>query len=113
MLPEAESLLFDVLAAGRNAILFVNGLSFEEYKENVLVRAGVERMLFVVGEAIVQLRAKDHATFELLTDAENIIGFRNLLAHGYNRIDDSRLWLILKESLPATLSEIELLLGEI
>jgi uncharacterized protein with HEPN domain len=112
LLPEAESLLYDALAAARNAIDFAKGRTLEEYVADTLLRAAVERMMFILGEAISQLRTKDPSAFDQLTDASKIVGLRNLLAHGYNRVDDARLWRTLREALPVTVAEIERLLPD-
>ncbi len=107
---EGRNLLEDALDAGRLAVEFSAGLTFEQYLADPLRSAAIERKLFIVGEAISQLRSKDAEVYESLTNAWSIVGFRNLLAHGYNRIDDLQLWRVLTDALPATLLEIRSLL---
>jgi uncharacterized protein YutE (UPF0331/DUF86 family) len=42
------------------------------------------------GEALTQLKKRDPATAERITDHRKIISFRNVLIHGYAQIDRSR-----------------------
>ena len=110
MQPDSAKLLFDAAEAARAVSQFVAGRTFEEYNQDLLLRSAVERQLFILGEAMTQLRQIDQQTFESVPDARRIVGFRNLLAHGYAQVDHARVWNIVQVDLAATLSEIEKLL---
>lgn len=43
-------------------------------------------------------------------DTRRIIDFRNLIIHGYDRIDYEVVWLIIQEKLPPLISRVEALL---
>jgi uncharacterized protein with HEPN domain len=112
MSPEAEKLLFDMAQAGRNVLQFVAGRTGDEYVQDLLLRSAVERQLFILGEALTQLRNADPATAAQVPGHRIIIGFRNLLAHAYAAVDDRRVWDIVENSLPATLAAVEALLPQ-
>ena len=72
----------------------------------------VERKLFVVGEAVSQLSNVYPDIAANLPETRQIIGFRNLLAHGYFALDHRRVYDIAQESLPPLLEAVELVIGE-
>ncbi|GIV02820.1 MAG: hypothetical protein KatS3mg015_1650 [Fimbriimonadales bacterium] len=109
---EAAKLLVDARNAGRAVLEFIEGKSLSDYRADLLLRSAVERQMFILGEALSQLRTRDPAVFERIPDARRIVGFRNLLAHGYGQVDDGRVWDIVENSLPQTLSCIEEMLNE-
>jgi len=70
----------------------------------------VERKLFVVGEAVSQLRFQFPDIASELPDVREIVGFRNLLAHGYFALDHRRVFDIAVSSVPVLLIEAKLLI---
>lgn len=62
----------------------------------------------IIGEALVRLERIDVDSLERnVPDYRKIIGFRNLVAHGYDIIDDQALWDLCKTHVPQLLSQIE------
>jgi len=59
-----------------------------------------------------RLDERDHATASRITDCRRIIGFRNVLIHGYSIVNHERVWRIVREDLPKLLAEVEALLAE-
>jgi len=104
---DAGKWLEDVVIEGRDALEFLEGKTEEDYLADKGLRAMVERKLFVVGEAITQLRAHDPEVATKLPETREIIGFRNLLAHGYFALDHRRVYDIAVSSLPVLLIEAE------
>jgi uncharacterized protein with HEPN domain len=82
-------------------------MSFEEYSGNSMVKAAVERKFLVIGEAMTKLKKEHPEILGKITDYEKIIGFRNVLVHGYDIIDDATVWSAIKDSLPTLQNEIE------
>ncbi|MFH1861832.1 MAG: HepT-like ribonuclease domain-containing protein [bacterium] len=102
-----KAFLFDIRQACEEIEDFTRGISLAEYSENPIVRAAVERKLMVIGEAMVRLRREHPEILDRITAYEQIIGLRNVLAHGYDIIEDSTVWSAVKDSLPILRSEIE------
>lgn len=100
---EARKLLIDAISAGRAVTQFVSGRNLDDYRADLLLRSAVERQLFVLGEALTQMRSVDPAAFESIPDARRIVGLRNVLAHGYSQIDDARIWDVVQSDLPGTI----------
>jgi uncharacterized protein with HEPN domain len=59
------------------------GKSYEEYLANKQLRYAVERCFEIAGEALTQLNKLDPSIAQQITDWRAIIGFRNVLIHGY------------------------------
>lgn len=102
--------LEDILTEGRDALEFLEGQSQENYLADKRLRAMVERKLFVVGEAMSQLRSHFPDVARELPDVREIVGFRNLLAHGYFALDHRRVYDIATASLPELLAEVKIAL---
>ena len=49
--------------------------------------------------------------FEKITQAPQIIGFRNRLIHGYDAVDHAIVWDVVKNKLPLLKAEVDSLLG--
>ena len=58
-----------------------------------------------------KLDERDHATAARITDFKRIIGFRNVLIHGYSIVNHERVWRIVEDDLPRLLAEVEALLA--
>jgi uncharacterized protein with HEPN domain len=80
--------------------------SLESYVANRLLRQAVERNFEIIGEAIRRLRDHTPEVARQLTDHTRIIGFRNLLIHGYDLVDDGLVWDTIQHHLPTLLSEV-------
>jgi len=106
---DANTYLHDVLEAGGCIREFTNGMSLEDYCKSELVRAAVERKFAIIGEALVRLREDYPALLERISDSEKIIGFRNVLVHGYDIIDDATVWSAIASNLPTLLEEVKTL----
>ncbi|WP_425411604.1 HepT-like ribonuclease domain-containing protein [Leucothrix mucor] len=85
---------------------FLNGKQWEDYVEDDLLRAGVERQFEIIGEALNQLSKIDPETVAQISDYKQIISFRNLLIHGYADIDDRLVWSIVQTKLPGLRLEV-------
>jgi uncharacterized protein with HEPN domain len=78
---------------------FVSGKTFADYSSNALLRSGVERQLTIVGEALNRLTKVEPIAASAITDARQIIAFRNILVHGYDIIRNEVVWGILENDL--------------
>jgi uncharacterized protein with HEPN domain len=107
--------LFDIKKACDEIGEFTRDMSCEEYSANSLVKAAVERKFLMIGEALRRLKRENPEILKMVTDHEKIIGFRNVLVHGYDVIDDatvwSAVWSAVQDSMPTLRQEVERLLG--
>jgi uncharacterized protein with HEPN domain len=106
---DAKVYLHDIQEAGGHIREFTKGMSIEDYCESELVKAAVERKFAIIGEALIRLREDYPALLERISDTEKIIGFRNVLVHGYDIIDDATVWSAIQSNLPTLLEEVRTL----
>jgi uncharacterized protein with HEPN domain len=110
MRPEALKYLYDMEQACKLLASFVVDKTFEEYTANALLRSGVERQLTIMGEALNRLMKIEPDLASAVTDARQIIAFRNILVHGYDIVRDDVVWGIIESDLLALTQEVDALL---
>lgn len=67
----------------------------------------LEREFEIIGEALYRIRNIAPDSFEQIPSGHRIIGMRNLLAHGYDRVDYEILWATATLELDSLLLAIE------
>lgn len=102
--------LFDIIDAGQRLDRFIAGKTWSDYQHDELLRAGVERQFEIIGEALNQLRRQSPDLSVGIREHEKIIGFRNILIHGYAVIEDDVVWSASTEKLPLLLQDVAALL---
>lgn len=110
MRPETAKLLWDAREACRLVLEFTAGRSYDDYEGSALLRSAVERQLEIVGEALRRLSRLDPVTAALVPDLEAVIGFRNVLAHGYDAVSDRVAWDVVRNDVPALATALASLL---
>jgi len=100
---DPDKWLEDILTAGNDALEFLDGKTQNDYVTNKALRAMVERKLYIVGEAVTQLKKEFPEVAQGLPDVRDIVRFRNFLAHGYFALDHRRVFDIATASLPSLL----------
>lgn len=108
---DRNAYLYDISQACRQIIEFTRGLSLEKYLTDNLIRAAVERKFVTIGEAMIRLKRENPEVIEQISDAYRVIGFRNVLVHGYDIVDDATVWSAITDNVPVLLREVEALLG--
>jgi len=83
---------------------------FEEYVTDIKTKRAVECDLEIIGEAANRI-LKNDKKFKL-NNAEQIIGTRNRIIHGYDKISDDLIWSIVINHLPKLKDEESVLLNE-
>ncbi len=101
----------DALRACRMIMEFTVGLNEDAYREDIKTKAAVERGFEILGEALNRVRRIDESLLDPLDDWQSIIGFRNIIAHGYDSLDDEIVWDTIQKNIPALIVELETLLN--
>lgn len=108
---DSRAYLYDISEACKQIIEFTKGLSLENYRTDNLIRAAVERKFVTIGEAMMRLKREYPDLLDQISDAYRIIGFRNVLVHGYDIVDDATVWSAITDNVPVLLQEVEALSG--
>lgn len=103
--------LYDVLQAVNSIQSYTQVMTKESFLAGDMVQAAVERKFEIIGEALNRLSREDDATLAEIRDHQRIIGFRNILAHGYDVIDQTLVWDAIQNHLPILREDVERLLN--
>ena len=96
----------DILRSIQEVEAFCYGKTFYDFQEDRALQLVVERELEIIGEALARLR-RDHPNLaEQIRDVHKIVGLRNVLAHGYDILENEILWDIVENKLPILKADI-------
>ena len=103
---ESGKLREDILRSIQEVETFCNDKTFYDFQEDRALQLVVERELEIIGEALARLR-RDHPNLaEQIRDVHKIVGLRNVLAHGYDILENEILWDIVENKLPILKADI-------
>jgi uncharacterized protein with HEPN domain len=105
--------LYDMLSSCDFLITLTTGKTIEQYKQDRAFRSAVERELQIIGEALMQLDHHHHDIAVRIPDYLNIIGFRHVLVHGYDRLNPTTVWNAVETKLAPLKKVLETLLAEV
>ncbi len=98
---------YDAREAARAITRFAAGRSYEDYCRDEMLSSAIERKFEIIGEALARIRRKRPEDLRVIGDWPAIIGFRNILVHAYEHIEDSVVWGIVSGQLPRFLEQLE------
>ena len=107
-----KKLLYDINQAAGDIVRFTDGKTLDDYLDDLLLRRAVEREFEIVGGAATRLGRWDSATLERITAYQEVIGFRNLIAHEYDSVEDAQVWEIVERDIAVLHEETTALLAE-
>lgn len=109
MQPRALASLFD-LANACQEMLAITGSNPDQLLSDRVVALAVERLFLIMGEALIRVRDIDPSLLTTLSDWKAVIGLRNAIVHGYDKIDSTRLRDAIRDDVPILLAEVTMLL---
>lgn len=112
MQPKTPAHLWDALDAASKSLAAVTDLGREEYLNDWIRRAAVERQIEIIGEALNRVRRDDAATADRIPDIYAIIATRNVIIHRYADVDHERVWAMLSDDIPVLIATLSSLLDE-
>jgi uncharacterized protein with HEPN domain len=107
---QVKQRLLDALAASEAIPVFMGNTSLEEYKADYGRRLQIERLLEIVGEALNRTRLLDPGISVLIPEMTAIIGMRNRIIHGYDRVDDELVWTVARHNVVVLSEELRSLI---
>ena len=103
-----QKLLLDIKLSCDEIADFILGKSFEEFQENRMLQLAIEREFEIIGEALVRLARIEEDQLALkIPEYRKIIDFRNIIAHGYDIIDEAAMWDFAENRIPELLQKVE------
>ncbi|MCY4449803.1 MAG: DUF86 domain-containing protein [Chloroflexi bacterium] len=107
-----KKLLYDINQAAGQMSWFTEGKALDDYLDDLLLRSAVERQFEIIGEGVSRLGRQDRATLERIIGFQEIIRFRNLIAHEYDRLENAQVWEIVERDITVLYEETTALLAE-
>ena len=108
---EAQKYLSDIQAAAERVARFTHAKRFEDYLADEILKSAVERQFSIIGESLSRLLKDSPDVAAQIPDHAKIIGFRNILVHGYASVDDRLVWGVVENHLDPLRKAIAKLLG--
>ncbi len=107
MSPRIRKLILDIILSCEEIEAFTKDKTFDQFIEDRILQLAIEREFEIVGEALHRLEKIDIEDLERkIPDYRKIIGFRNIISHGYDVIDDASLWDFVRNRVPALLQTV-------
>jgi uncharacterized protein with HEPN domain len=110
---EAAKYLHDIAQACDRLARFTVGKGLADYEADEMLRSAVERQFEIIGEALNQMLRLEPGLASQISNAAQIIAFRNLLAHRYRTVANKTVWGVLEDDLPLLRQEVEVLLRSV
>lgn len=103
---EVKAYLQDILQSISEVESYFDGKPkmFEEYIRDIRTKRAIERNIEIIGEAVNRILKTDESVE--IEYALKIVGARNRIIHGYDKISDDMVWSIVINHLPKLKIEI-------
>ena len=108
-----QKLLCDILDAAEFILDQTLGKSLTEYERDRLLSNAVERNFITIGEALGRLARLNPQAASALGDYPQVIGFQNIVVHGYDVLEHAIVWGIIQNELPQPTARAQLVLKQL
>ena len=109
---DSRAYLHDAITAAENIQKFVQNRSYEKYRADLVIRSAAERQFEIIGEALARISRHDPDLASQIPNLRDIVDFRNIIAHGYDVVDDEIVWDIIENHLPNLIRNCRSVLGD-
>jgi uncharacterized protein with HEPN domain len=100
-----------MLDHAREAVALVGGRTRADLAGTRLLQLGLMHLVEIVGEAAARVSEEARARHPAIP-WKDVVGMRNKLVHGYDRVDLNVLWDTVTDDLPPLIAALEAALGE-
>lgn len=107
---KAVQSLLDVCDYSDEITTVMEDVSYERYMADRMLRLAVERLFEILGEALSRAVRFAPDITTIVPEIPQVIGMRNHISHGYDKIEDEIVWRAAKQHVPALRQQIESLL---
>jgi len=96
----------DAIEACELILQFTKGMKELEYYSDLKTQAAVERKFEIIGEALNRIKKIDIGMLTNIDSWREIIGFRNIIARGYDFVEDKIVWDSTRRNIPELLKQL-------
>jgi uncharacterized protein with HEPN domain len=100
-----------ILASVTEIESYIQGVEFDRFLENSMMRFACIKQIEIIGEAANNLSEETRNQLNTI-QWRQIIGMRHILVHEYFGIDDQLVWQIIKTDIPPLNEAIRAALGD-
>jgi uncharacterized protein with HEPN domain len=90
---------------------FTNGLNYDEFYDNIVLRKAIERSIEIIGEACKKIDV-EFKTNHTQIKWKEMAGTRDIIIHNYAGVDYEIVWQIIEVEIPELAFQIEDLLNK-
>ncbi len=101
-----DAYLLDMLLAAQKVQAFTQGVTLDRFQKDDVLQNAVMHLIQIIGEAATKISPEFKQEHPEVPWKE-IIGMRHHLVHEYFRINQERVWEVVKKDLPELISLIE------
>jgi len=101
----------DAIKACELISLFIQGMREGDFYADAKTKAAVEREIEIIGEALNRIKEIDYDMLARIDSWREIIGFRNVIAHGYDIVEDEIVWVSITRDIPLLESQLKDIVG--
>ena len=102
----------DICEAMDNACVFVEGMTYSDFVDDVKTVMAVERTITIIGEASRNVPDEIRQRFPAIPWAD-MVGMRTFVTHVYFRVNQETVWKTVNTVIPELLPSISLCLKEL
>ena len=107
MLHDAKVCFEDAINAAFLIQEFTKDLNFDQYELDIKTQSAVERQFEIIGEAFNRIFKIDSELLTQITDWKDIIGFRNVIIHGYDVLSTAVIWDTVCSNIPQLIKDLK------
>lgn len=104
--------LEDILKYAKNVEQIIEGITFEEFVQDIRIYYSVMKNVEIIGEAANLLTRHFRETFTELPWRQ-IVSMRNVLVHGYAQVSDTDVWQTATNDIPPLREQVEHYLSDV
>ena len=109
--PKDNDRLIHMIEAINNIFEFIGDRSFEDFRNNKMLRFAIIKNLEIIGEAAYLLTKKFKLEHDII-EWNDIIGMRHILVHDYYLVSDEIIWATIESDLLPLKEKLSKLLTE-
>ena len=102
----------DAVMACELILQFTQDMTENDFYADNKTKAAVERKIEIIGEALNRIKKINPSKLEKIDNWREIIGFRNVIAHGYDVVEDSIVWESIENDIPLLLKQLQAIQNE-
>jgi uncharacterized protein with HEPN domain len=93
------------------AVEMIQGLTRQDLDRDRKLNLALVRLVEIIGEAAAHIKPDTRGRYQDIS-WQDIIGMRNRIVHGYDRVDLDILWDVIELHLPPLIADLRKILGE-